>query len=577
MAPQIGTAGRAKYAHRAIDGTTLYVDSSGADSTEGRLPAGADPAELERAGYTFLDRDAFLRTRESLDPIARADAREADELAAAWDASMTPAPSQREPRAAALAQMEGMVPAPRPSAAPAPGRMAPRTHTAESPEDLAALGSAMDDLKTREGDADVDALASAYDDMRSREAPVEVAAVPRSVPMATPLGGSPLPGPSERAVEQAPGRVQRRGAEDDLAGAQRRANLMRGLAGMSRGTSRIGAAIAGTRPAQGVGEGLERSASQQVEEYLQRKQAAQAEAKSAQEASMRDPLSPASQRLQATVSRAFGSIYTPEEISQMTAADAPLIMDAGKFRSTLDARRQEREDALAARAEERTGRATEAERQRTFQAGENAKNRAAQAALARGRAPKAPAAPKPVPGSVVPDMEIVPGAAPTADDAKKVKGTLAASARMSKYVDELDQLHTTHGTEYGGKAGTRMGQLATQIQLEAKTISELGALSGPDQELMKSLAGTDPSSFWANVQAMFGVDNTQAALDGLRTWMRDAVEATSSTYGYQPSGGGRATQAPASAPTAGAAPRRRRDSQGQVWEEQPDGSARLVL
>lgn len=78
----------ARYAHRAIDGTIPYFESDGTTAREGRMPAGGDPKELERRGYVFLDRDTFLQARSSLDPIARAKGRDADDLASVWDERM---------------------------------------------------------------------------------------------------------------------------------------------------------------------------------------------------------------------------------------------------------------------------------------------------------------------------------------------------------------------------------------------------------------------------------------------------------------------------------------------------------
>lgn len=78
----------ARYAHRASDGTIHYFESDGKKSSEGTLPPGTDPAELESQGFVFLNGDAYERTRSSLDPITRAENADADELAAAFDASM---------------------------------------------------------------------------------------------------------------------------------------------------------------------------------------------------------------------------------------------------------------------------------------------------------------------------------------------------------------------------------------------------------------------------------------------------------------------------------------------------------
>ena len=152
----------------------------------------------------------------------------------------------------------------------------------------------------------------------------------------------------------------------------------------------------------------------------------------------------------------------------------------------------------------------------------------------------------PKPGSKVPGLEVQPGAAPTAEDAKKVKASLASLNTMQRYIADLRKLHATHGTEYGGAVGTQMAQLVRAIQLEGKNIAQLGALSGPDMQLMEDIAGMDPSSLGNNVKAMFGVDNTATALHQLEKWLTDQSDATMQTYGYQRPKA--ATGRPASAP-----------------------------
>lgn len=85
----------ARYAHQRPDGTILYFESDGKTAHAGELPANAgyDPAALEAQGFVFLNKDAYARTQRSLDPIARAEDADADQLAAAFDASMGQQPN----------------------------------------------------------------------------------------------------------------------------------------------------------------------------------------------------------------------------------------------------------------------------------------------------------------------------------------------------------------------------------------------------------------------------------------------------------------------------------------------------
>jgi hypothetical protein len=197
----------------------------------------------------------------------------------------------------------------------------------------------------------------------------------------------------------------------------------------------------------------------------------------------------------------------------------------GLKRTTEAAKRQQELEDLA--------------RSEKFRETESAKNRAAQidaarvsAGLSRGKEDRAAER-----GTTVPGAKKLEGAEPTADDAKKVKASIAAAERMGKYVSELRQLHKDYGTELTGSAATRMGQLSTAIQLEGKNIAELGALSGPDLGLMQALSGADPSSLGANAKSMVGIDNTQTALEGLDKWVGDTLSANMKTYGYEKSSG----------------------------------------
>lgn len=278
---------------------------------------------------------------------------------------------------------------------------------------------------------------------------------------------------------------------------------------------------------------------------------------------LEDPTSEQSKRVQAAVAKSLPGIYAPEELARITAADADMVTKYGAMRQRLEERKADvaREDALRAaqqtredtiRKEGQRFQAQQAGAARSFQASQADKafarqkelaalNNAADLAQVQARANIGPDGQPVSKGTVIPGLEVEPGAAPTAEDAKKVKTAMVAAEKIRGLTGQLRALHQRNGTEYGGTAGTNMGQLATAIQIEAKTIAELGALSGPDQALMESLAGADPSTFWANAKAVFGVDNTQAALDQLEKWVGTQVGAVQRVYGYRPSRGQQAS------------------------------------
>lgn len=214
------------------------------------------------------------------------------------------------------------------------------------------------------------------------------------------------------------------------------------------------------------------------------------------------------------------------------AKQEELLADAGKHRSQHGL-----QQALAKirRQQEISDKASgnrEWDRRNAITAAQEAEN----ARIAAGQ--RADAAQR---GTVVPGLEVAPGAAPTPEDAKKVKAAVAARERMNAYARELRDLHggnpakgiEAHGTEWGGEIGNRMQALTTQMRLEGKSLADLGALSGPDMDLMRSIVRADPGGFWSNAKAMMGVDNTQGALDDIGKWTDDQYEAAKKAYGYQ--------------------------------------------
>jgi hypothetical protein len=338
--------------------------------------------------------------------------------------------------------------------------------------------------------------------------------------------------------------------DTEFAAAQDEARGLRSAAALSRAGAMANEAISGARYDTAAYADMEAGANTPVAELLARREADKRKR-------LEDPTSPESRRFQQGVSRALGGVYSPEEIAEMSAADEPHVARYGEMRQRLDERREaastadmmrrsSMEQEQAQRADERAYQERQAATGRGFQASEAAKQRAFQrevagvnnaADLQRAQARSGIGPGGTARGTVIPGLEVEPGAAPTPEDAKKVKASRVAAEKMRGYVGELRALHQKYGTEYGGAAGTRMEQLGKAIQLEAKTIAELGALSGPDQALMESISGADPSGLGANLKALVGVDNTGTALDGLEQWVATQEDATKRVYGYRNAAG----------------------------------------
>lgn len=132
------------------------------------------------------------------------------------------------------------------------------------------------------------------------------------------------------------------------------------------------------------------------------------------------------------------------------------------------------------------------------------------------------------------NYDIAPDAYPTQDDAKKLKAAGVAAEKMRGYAKDLRGLLQAHGPTPVGPVAEQMNQLQTAMQLEAKNIADLGALSGPDMGLMQQLAGTNPGSFFGTASAMTGATDPIAALDGLVKWTDGTVASTAKVLGYVP-------------------------------------------
>lgn len=396
------------------------------------------------------------------------------------------------------------------------------------------------------------------------------------------LRESIAPALATRASESTTVEREPRG-DEEYAQAVAQGDQQRFLRNLVRGGANVGRAIVGRD------EREEYEADPDPVKRLVERRAMDAKAR------MSDPASPESRRLQAAVRAAMPGAYTPEQLEQIAAEDEGYITDFVKVRAAAEGRAQAAADA-ARRAKERQD--FDAEQQRL---GREATIRAAgiQAAGKRSEAEAERAlkrdlaemeAGKKTAGANVPGLEFEPGATPTADDAKRVKGVRAAANTMKSYTSQLRDLYRRNGASLVGENATRMRQLVTSIQLEAKTIAELGALSGPDQQLMERLAGANPTTLTGMVRGAFGLDDTGAALDQLDKWVDDKVQAMNITYGYRPvqaasakppDGGTSATQAKPAA-QAGALPppailpngkraKRIVMPDGRVFDEGPDG------
>jgi hypothetical protein len=525
--------GASRVFHRAIDGTIPYFRNEGSMQEEGRLPDGADPAELLSQGYVEADRDSFLEARTRLDPL-RSVPQQAREVNVPGGGKLRMPPVDAEDEAlkelGASMDYAGLG---KPAPVPAPAIGAGTGNRARPSRPARPRG---------DSPADVDALGAEWDDFYGRAQEVDVQNVPSAVPLASRMSGTPLPGPTQRnaVASPEPGLQQGPvfGEADTLRDAQKRAALMRGLAGAGKGMSRIGAAIAGVRPDDGAASDMERGADSQVRDYLQRKQQADADKASALKAAEQDPTSPASKRFQAMVSSAFGSVYTPEQIASMTAADAPLVGKYGEMVRTLEDRAAGRAAEQESQQAQLTARATEAEKQRAFEGKQSAANRANAREIAGMRQEQAgdkvqEAFDRKISERNVSGYAFDPARPPSAEGAKNMAAAVKARSEIEASLNRLESDISEHGSEmFGAKAG-EMASEWMNVTNKLRMLNDMGVPNGADY-LMLGKQISDPTS---GAAATTSNARLLQQIKTLRSQIGRTVDATANAYGFRPATG----------------------------------------
>lgn len=159
--------------------------------------------------------------------------------------------------------------------------------------------------------------------------------------------------------------------------------------------------------------------------------------------------------------------------------------------------------------------------------------RAAQAHAAAARSDKAAEEVKKGLEDVPPGYEVSSGAHPSAESRKKFAALVTSGEKMKGLTQQMrEAMEGTSSFSRVMDPGTRskLKQIATQMQIEAKNVAELGALSGPDQKLMEAMAA-DPTGFWNNLTIDF-----PTMLGQLDKWSENTIAAGSHGTGIVKSG-----------------------------------------
>lgn len=131
----------------------------------------------------------------------------------------------------------------------------------------------------------------------------------------------------------------------------------------------------------------------------------------------------------------------------------------------------------------------------------------------------------------IPGFKLEGNVRPTVGEAEKLRDAVGRLGKFKQGIGEMKEYVKKHGSyEYFGESGANMQGLATDLQLEAKELYNLGVLNGPDLMLI-SKAISDPAS----MKSIFTRGKTrQAELDRVLTQMEQRVASATGSKGYVP-------------------------------------------
>lgn len=302
-----------------------------------------------------------------------------------------------------------------------------------------------------------------------------------------------------------------------------------------------------------------------------------------------DPASPASRRAQALVEAVVPGMFTPEQLALIPETEAEKIRaDALKSQGIEAGREVEVGRAGRARSRNEQDRAQFAQMMGYRWADMSQDERIAmmrlqdareardEAAAARGEKRAGELAERNVGG-----FEFDPTNPPSADAAKQMAQVSIQSQTLNQGLDALEALYNKSGTEIVGATAGTMGAEWKNLTDMLRNISNMGVPNGKDYEML-ALQLENPTELRSLTTSKA---RGKAQMKAVRDQIRRLVSATATAYKFRPVG--QATKGPSQTPNTVVptpspavtppTPRRKKDAQGRVWEEQPDGSARLVL
>lgn len=263
----------------------------------------------------------------------------------------------------------------------------------------------------------------------------------------------PVPMAAQQQAKTNPEKI-----EDEYLAAQRSTNKNIFNANLAEAAQRLGAAIAGVSTDTSFYDKLRTQAKKAESDIVDARKESDERLKSDLTRKKMDPNSEESKRFRElvkstmpTIAKAYG-----ENFSLLSAADKDSVLDFGKMREQIEARKEQARILSANREDIR------AERQYEKQ--------------------QALATPF--------------GMANTADDAKQLKEAYESKNNFDGKIKELIQLRKSKGGEiFDREAVARGKQLSKDLLLEYKNMAKLGVLSKADEDIINAIIPEDPLAF----------------------------------------------------------------------------------
>lgn len=289
----------------------------------------------------------------------------------------------------------------------------------------------------------------------------------------------------------------------------------------------------------------------------QKLQADEADAK--RRAQLLDPNSPQSKNVQKMVSgsKYLSTVFTPEEIGMLSAADAELLFEREDKNLSAAERAADRSQRWASLKEQIAARKEIAQMQRDAQA--EAKKAAAEAKAEAAKQKDANAMAELSVGG----LQIAPGARPTKKSAETMSTNMEKYNNINGNLDALEMLFNQAGTEQlPTQSKALMDGLVNAIGMDLKEMQNLGVLNGQDWVLLKQQM-PDVTGF--------GVPRTNETIrkqfESFRRQLADKVSNSAKARGYVWEGPAAKTQPAPEAPKRPA----------KSYRYSPDGKKRVPV